>query len=63
MNTIKPGSILKLVKKTESTRLNKIKEEEKKEYIEIDDEIYKLLKLSPCLNSINYFILIYLLFN
>lgn len=61
INTVKPKSILKLVKKAEKARKELFEKEDDGEFIEIHDDIYKLLKLTPVFNSIlllNYIIIL-----
>ena len=52
INTVKPKSILELVKKAEKTRKELFEKEDEGEFIEIHNDIYKLLKLTPVFNSI-----------
>ena len=57
INTVEPGKIEELVKKAEKTRKKKYEEEDEGEFIEIHNDIYKLLKLTPVFNSkLNFFI-------
>ena len=51
INTVKPKSILELVKKAEKTRKELFENEDEGEFIDINN-IYKLLKLTPVFNSI-----------
>ena len=55
INTVKPKSILELVKKAEKTRKELFEKEDEGEFIEIHNDIYKLLKLTPVYNSIILF--------
>ena len=45
------GHIDKLVKDAETSRKKDFEKEDDGEFIEINDEIYKLLKLTPVFNS------------
>ena len=51
INTVDPGKIEDLVKVAEKSRKTKFEEEDESEFIEIHNDIYKLLKLTPVYNS------------
>jgi len=51
INTVDPGKIEDLVKEAEKSRKTKFEEEDEGEFIEIHNDIYKLLKLTPDFNS------------
>ena len=46
------GKIANLVAEAEKDRKKDFEDEEKAEYVEIADEIYKLLRITPVFNSI-----------
>ena len=52
INTVDPGKIEKLVAEAEKARKTRYEEEDEGEFIEIHNDIYKLLNLTPKFNSI-----------
>ena len=55
INTVGNGKILNLIKEAEMSRKKDFEKEHDGEFIEIGNEIYKLLKLTPIYNSIKHF--------
>jgi len=51
INTVDPGKIYKLVKEAEHSRKIDYEKDNFGEFIEIDNDLYKLLKLTPVYNS------------
>ena len=52
INTVRIGYVDKLVAEAESDRKKDFEKEEHGEFIEIDNDLYKLLKLTNVFNSI-----------
>lgn len=52
INTVREGHINELVAEAESSRKKDFEKEENGEFIEIDNDLYKLLKLTNVFNSI-----------
>ena len=57
-----PQKIAKLIAEAEIDRKEDFKDAEKEEFIEMKDEIYKLIKLTPVFNSNTGFIKPFFLF-
>ena len=51
MNTVKKGYMDKLVSKAEEERKADIQKKLEDEFIEVHDDIYKMIKVTPVINS------------
>ena len=63
INTVSPGKIEKLVKDAEESRKKDYEKDNEGEFIEIDAQLYKLLKLTPIFNSKILLIILNINFN